>query len=128
MLRKRAKVEGRWHDNRRRFITGLAESGKASDETIRDMAGHVFRPIPKHYFHIGMVAKRRAVESLVSKKADAVICTVETLPSGALLQSSFVFHETSPFRAADDSPGTGATILKVSCTDKCELLLASGYL
>jgi hypothetical protein len=41
-------------------ITGLAESGEASDETIRDMAGHVSRQMLKHYSHIGMVAKRRA--------------------------------------------------------------------
>jgi integrase len=81
--RKRAKVERRWHDNRHTFITGLAESGEASDETIRDMAGHVSRQMLKHYSHIGMVAKRRAVESLVSKKADAVIFMPETMPSEA---------------------------------------------
>jgi len=40
-VRKGAKVKGRWHDNRHTFITGLAESGEAADETIRDMAGHV---------------------------------------------------------------------------------------
>jgi integrase len=83
--RKRANVEGRWHDNRHTFITGLAESGEASDETIRDMAGHVSRQMLKHYSHIGMVAKRRAVESLVSKKADTVIITPTTMPSEAAL-------------------------------------------
>ncbi len=30
-----------WHDNRHTFITGLAESGEASDQTIMDIAGHV---------------------------------------------------------------------------------------
>jgi hypothetical protein len=34
-------LTGRRHDNRHTFITDLAESGEASDETIRDMAGHV---------------------------------------------------------------------------------------
>ena len=38
--RKKASVEGRFHDNRHAFVTDLAESG-AADEVIRDMAGHV---------------------------------------------------------------------------------------
>jgi integrase len=67
--RKKAKVEGRWHDNRHTFITGLAESGEAGDETIRDMAGHVSKQMLKHYSHIGMEAKRRAVEPLVTRSA-----------------------------------------------------------
>jgi integrase len=66
--RKKAGVQGRWHDNRHTFITGLAESGEAGDETIRDMAGHVSRQMLKHYSHIGMEAKRRWVQSLVSKQ------------------------------------------------------------
>jgi len=41
---------------------------RTSDETIRDMAGHVSRQMLKHDSHIGMEAKRRAVESLVPKK------------------------------------------------------------
>jgi integrase len=70
-VKRKAKVQGRWHDNRHTFITGLAESGEAGDETIRDMAGHVSPQMLKHYSHIGMEAKRRAVESLVSKKVVA---------------------------------------------------------
>jgi integrase len=70
-VKRKAKVQGRWHDNRHTFITGLAESGEAGDETIRNMAGHVSPQMLKHYSHIGMEAKRRAVESLVSKKAVA---------------------------------------------------------
>jgi hypothetical protein len=38
----------------------LAESGDASDETIRDMGGHVSRQMLKPDSHIGMEAKRRA--------------------------------------------------------------------
>ena len=64
-VRTKAKVKGRWHDNRHTFITCLAESGQAGDETIRDMAGHVSKRMLKHYSHIGMEAKRRAVESIV---------------------------------------------------------------
>ena len=67
-IKRKAKVQGRWHDNRHTFITALAESGEAGDETIRDIAGHVSRQMLKHYSHIGMEAKRRAVESLVPKK------------------------------------------------------------
>jgi integrase len=65
-----AGVEGRWHDNRHTFFTNLAESGEASDETIRDRAGHVSRQMMKHYSH--MEAKRRAVEALVAKLKAAV--------------------------------------------------------
>jgi integrase len=66
-VRKAAGVTGRWHDNRHTFITNLAESGEASDETIRQIAGHVSNQMLKHYSHIGMEAKRRAVDSLVAK-------------------------------------------------------------
>ena len=64
-IRKAARVEGRWHDNRHTFVTGLAESGEASDQTIMDIAGHVSKRMLKHYSHIRMEAKRRAVASLV---------------------------------------------------------------
>ena len=65
-VRKKAGVTGRWHDNRHTLITDLAESG-AGDETIRDIAGHVSKQMLKHYSHIRMEAKRRAVESIVPK-------------------------------------------------------------
>jgi integrase len=70
-VRKNTGVAGRWHDNRHTFVTGLAESGEAGDETIRDMAGHVSKQMLKHYSHIGMEAKRRAVAALVAKPAPA---------------------------------------------------------
>ncbi len=64
--RKKAGVQGRWHDNRHTLVTDLAESG-AGDETIRDIAGHVSKQMLKHYSHIRMEAKRRALESIVAK-------------------------------------------------------------
>jgi len=64
-IREKAGVKGRWHDNRHTFITGLAESGEASDQTIMDIAGHVSKRMLKHYSHIRMEAKRRAVASLI---------------------------------------------------------------
>ena len=66
-MKQAAGVTGRWHDNRHTFITDLAESGEASDETIRDIAGHVSKQMLKHYSHIRMEAKRRAVDSLMVK-------------------------------------------------------------
>ena len=61
-VKKAAGVSGRWHDNRHTFITDLAESGKAADETIRDLAGHVSKQMLKHYSHISMEARRKAVD------------------------------------------------------------------
>ncbi len=58
-------MKGRWHDNRHTFVTGLAESGEASDQTIMDIAGHVSKRMLKHYSHIRMEAKRRAVAALI---------------------------------------------------------------
>ena len=69
-VRTRAKVSGRWHDNRHTLITDLAESG-AGDETIRDIAGHVSKQMLKHYSHIRMEAKRMALQSIVAKKAES---------------------------------------------------------
>ena len=66
-IRKKAKVKGRWHDNRHTLITELAESG-AGDQTIMDIAGHVSKQMLKHYSHIRMEAKRRALESIVQKQ------------------------------------------------------------
>jgi len=64
-VRMKAQVKGRWHDNRHTLITDLAESG-AGDQTIMDIAGHVSKQMLKHYSHIRMEAKRRALESIVT--------------------------------------------------------------
>jgi len=65
-IRTKAKVKGRWHDNRHTLITELAESG-AGDQTIMDIAGHVSKQMLKHYSHIRMEAKRNALEAIVRK-------------------------------------------------------------
>jgi integrase len=65
-VRKAAQVEGRWHDQRHTAITDLSESG-AGDQTIMDIAGHVSKSMLRHYSHIRMEAKRKALESLVVK-------------------------------------------------------------
>jgi integrase len=82
-----AKVQGRWHDSRHTFITGLAESGEAADETIRDIAGHVSKQMLKHYSHICMEAKRRAVEALVAKPTAPVQSPEEEPTIGHSLES-----------------------------------------
>lgn len=43
-VRAKAKVEGRFHDNRHTFVMDLAESG-AGDQVIQDLAGHVSKDI-----------------------------------------------------------------------------------
>ncbi|HWC01099.1 MAG TPA: site-specific integrase, partial [Bryobacteraceae bacterium] len=68
-IKAEAGVAGRWHDNRHTFITGLAESGEASDQTIMDIAGHVSKRMLRHYSHIRMEAKRRAVAALIPDEA-----------------------------------------------------------
>jgi integrase len=68
-VRKRAKVKGRWHDNRHTLITELAESG-AGDETIMDIAGHVDRQMLRHYSHIRMKAKRNALDAALATRSD----------------------------------------------------------
>ena len=70
--RRKADVEGRFHDTRHTFVTDLAESGQASDEVIRDMAGHVSKDMLKHYSHIRTQAKRSAVNALNAKSCQAI--------------------------------------------------------
>ncbi len=85
-----AAVAGRWHDNRHTFITDLAESGEAGDETIRDMAGHVSKQMLKHYSHIRMEAKRRAVDALVARKPKPQDANSGQISSGAAKESAKV--------------------------------------
>jgi integrase len=63
-VRKVAGVEGRWHDTRHTVISQLGEQG-ASAETIMAIAGHVSPQMLKRYCHIGMEAKREAMEAMI---------------------------------------------------------------
>jgi len=67
-IRAKANVQGRFHDNRHTFVTDLAESG-AGDQVIQDLAGHVSRDMVKHYSHIRIEAKWRAVQALARSAA-----------------------------------------------------------
>ena len=90
-VRKNASVSGRWHDNRHTLVTDLAESG-AGDETIRQIAGHVSKQMLKHYSHIRMEAKRKALEAIVPKP-----------PINRTENGDFVPTET-PIQTADAPP------------------------
>jgi integrase len=69
-VREKAKVVGRWHDNRHTLVTELAESG-AGDEVIMSIAGHVSRAMLSRYSHVRMEAKRRALDEIASRQGAA---------------------------------------------------------
>jgi integrase len=94
-VRKKAGVSGRWHDNRHTLVTDLAESG-AGDETIRDIAGHVSKQMLKHYSHIRMEAKRKALEAIVTK------------PDRKVSASDAPVHSETPI-AANEAPSPAIT-------------------
>ena len=66
-VREKAKVVGRWHDNRHTLVTELSESG-AGDEVIMSIAGHVSRAMLSRYSHVRMEAKRRALDEIAARQ------------------------------------------------------------
>jgi integrase len=107
-VRTNAQVKGRWHDNRHTLITDLAESG-AGDQTIMDIAGHVSKQMLKHYSHIRMEAKRRALESIVDGRpakaeSDQESTRAEGYPHGLPSRSKRVARK----RAAEKNDSTYA--------------------
>lgn len=69
-VRDKAKVVGRWHDNRHTLVTELSESG-AGDEVIMSIAGHVSRAMLSRYSHVRMEAKRRALDEIAARQRTA---------------------------------------------------------
>ena len=69
-MRDKAKVVGRWHDNRHTLVTELSESG-AGDEVIMSIAGHVSRAMLSRYSHVRMEAKRRALDEIAVRQRAA---------------------------------------------------------
>jgi hypothetical protein len=55
-VRDKAKVVGRWHDNRHTLVTELAESG-VEDEVIMSIAGLVSRAMLSRYYHERLPAR-----------------------------------------------------------------------
>jgi integrase len=62
--RKAAKVNCRFYDARHSFITRLAENPVVSEETIRQLAGHVSPRMLARYAHIRAQARRDAIATL----------------------------------------------------------------
>jgi integrase len=63
--RRRAGVNCRLCDAKHSFITRLAENGSVSEDTIRQLAGHVSARIAQaRYAHIRAQARRDAIAAL----------------------------------------------------------------
>jgi integrase len=63
--RKKTGIEKiRFYDARHSFVTRLAENPAVSDETIRQLAGHVSPRMLARYAHIRVQARRAAIASL----------------------------------------------------------------
>ena len=62
--RRKAGIRFRFYDARHTFVTRLAENPSVSDETIRQLAGHVSPRMLGRYAHIRVQARRAAIASL----------------------------------------------------------------
>ncbi len=63
---RRANVRCRFYDARHTFVTRLAENPGVSEETIRQLAGHVSPRMLARYAHIRAEARRAAIATLDS--------------------------------------------------------------
>ena len=61
---KSAGVRCRWHDLRHTFISRLAENPSVSEETLKQLAGHVSKKMLERYSHIRRHAKQAAIATL----------------------------------------------------------------
>jgi len=61
---KSAGVRYRWHDLRHTFISRLAENPSVSEETLKQLAGHVSKKMLERYSHIRRHAKQAAIATL----------------------------------------------------------------
>ena len=68
--RRKAGVRCRFYDARHTFITRLAEHPGVSEETIRQLAGHVSPRMLSRYAHIRASARRAAIASLEPEAID----------------------------------------------------------
>ena len=69
--RRRSGVRCRFYDARHTFITRLAENPVISEETIRQLAGHVSPRMLSRYAHIRAKARRDAIATLEPEAHDA---------------------------------------------------------
>jgi integrase len=75
--REMAKVSCRFYDARHSFVTRLAENPTISEETIRQLAGHVSPRMLARYAHIRAQARRDAIATL-EPQAMAEMAKIET--------------------------------------------------
>jgi integrase len=68
--RQKAGIRLRFYDARHTFVTRLAENSSVSEETIRQLAGHVSPKMLSRYAHIRAEARRDAISTLESRYAD----------------------------------------------------------
>jgi hypothetical protein len=69
--REKAKLDYRLYDARHTFITRLAENSNISEETIRQVAGHVSPRMLSRYAHIRAQARRDAIAMLEGRDFEA---------------------------------------------------------
>jgi hypothetical protein len=69
-VRDKAKVVGRWHDNRHTLVTELSASG-AVDHVIMSIAGHLSRAMLSRYSRGRMETKRRALDEIAARQCAA---------------------------------------------------------
>ncbi|MGO9060820.1 MAG: tyrosine-type recombinase/integrase [Candidatus Binataceae bacterium] len=62
--RRKAEIRFRFYDARHTFVTRLAENPDVSEETIRQLAGHVSPRMLGRYAHIRAQARRTAIATL----------------------------------------------------------------
>lgn len=91
--RRKAKVDYRFYDARHSFVTRLAENPAVSEETIRQLAGHVSPRMLARYSHIRSRARRDAIATLERSEA-----------------TSIGFEARSP-QKSPQSPGSGKPLL-----------------
>lgn len=63
---RKAGVRYRWHDLRHTFVSRLAENPLVSEQTIRELAGHVSKEMLQRYSHIRTDAKVQAIQGLAA--------------------------------------------------------------
>jgi integrase len=70
--RKKAGLDYRLYDARHTFVTRLAENPSVSEETIRQLAGHVSPRMLSQYAHVRVQARRAAIATLEQGGTDGV--------------------------------------------------------
>jgi integrase len=69
--RSKARLNFRFYDARHTFVTRLAENPAVSEETIRQLAGHVSQRMLSQYAHIRAQARRDAISTLERRAEEA---------------------------------------------------------